>query len=367
MSAAMVVAAASANATSAADDAESSLDPMEVLEELELDYEEECNRAVEMRQELRAAQLEAQQLRLRLRAVQGPTHAGPTEMPAFSEEDARLELRVEELKRLFQWLAERIDLSQPPTIFTVGFEVAVAGRAIRLNRVAQWRVRSSSSSSSSSPAATVAEAKEQPACDAYGGLSEDLRLSVPEDLKDDIASMLASALVIGRHPHAAGATGLSKLSNCSVLPAPLSDKLRKFANAWDLIAGEVSTAACVDLAPTTRPEPAVLLAHQEAPNGILLATWPSPEAMRKFRMPESTIEQPLPSVGDRVEVLYGGEWYRGTLLLVDASGMAIVQCDVDSQGVWTPAPLSYVRLIASDDGAGLPDDVEVGPPTGDAE
>jgi len=116
--------------------------------------------------------------------------------------------------------------------------------------------------------------------------------------------------------------------------------LQRLADTWELVPGELST-------PTqTCAEPAVLLAHRTSSRGILVATWPTQEALKAFALmfaPDGWI----PSVGERVEALYEGAWYAGTLEALDATGKAIVKCDVDEPGIFTVVPLSQVRNPAT--------------------
>lgn len=119
----------------------------------------------------------------------------------------------------------------------------------------------------------------------------------------------------------------------------LEREVRAFAAAWDLSAGELA------LATSGRPEPAVLLAKPHSIQGILIASWPTKEALDAFHllsMASSGRGGPL-RVGERVEVVYAGAWSSGVLKSIDASGKAGVQCDMDASGVLTLASLCDVR------------------------
>lgn len=261
-------------------------------EELQIDYEEQCDEVVELQNELRAAKLEAQQLRLRLQAARnrGSAQADTAAMPAVGP--SAEEQRAAEFHTLLRWLAEHADLNSVE-VFDVGYEVVVSGRSVLMQRVAQWRLAT-----------------------APGG---QLRISVPFDHQESIAGLLAATKACG---------------------AVDAESLRRFSAVWDLVPGELMTAA------RGSTEPAVLLAFRGAPQGILVASWPTPQALEAFRALSSTAGE-TPQLGERVEVEYEGSWYMGTLHSVDAAGKASVRCDVDAPGVFTIAPLYRVRRIAA--------------------
>jgi len=278
-------------------------------EELEFSYQEACNEAVELAQELRAAKIEAQQLRLRLKAEGGKpvgianatAQNVPVALPGV--EVAVQEQRMQGICDMFQWIADNVDLSHTE-VLDVNCEVPVGGRTVLLQKIAQWSLPS------------VA--------------SKRLRVSVPIEHQEEIAGLLRTAKSTGR-----------------VGPPELR---RKLAATWELVPGELST-------PTqTCAEPAVLLAHHMSSRGILVATWPTREALKAFALlyvPEGSV----PSVGERVEALYEGTWYLGTVQALDDSGKAVVKCDVDEEGTFTVIPLSQVRRLSAesqspdDDGA----------------
>lgn len=266
-------------------------------EELQLDYEDKCNEVVELQHELRIARLEAQQLRLRLQAAakkNGSNQAQMAAMPAVgpSAGESAEEQRSNELHTFLRWLAEHADLSRVE-VFDVGYDVDVAGRFVQMQRIAQF-----------------------PLTNATGG---QLRMSIPIEHQESITGLLAATKACG---------GVD------------AESLRRFCAVWDLVPGELMTAA------RRSAEPAVLLALRGAPQGILVASWPTPQALEAFRAVSATVgETPLP--GDRVEVEYEGAWYNGILHSVDAAGKASVRCDVDAPGVLTIAPLFRVRRMVA--------------------
>lgn len=277
-------------------------------EELQLDYEEKCNEVVELRAELRAAKIESQQLRLRLQAAvakgggaQGGGGAAAVGMPAAMPGMAPQPLPGQELRPTISWLAEHVDLNRPLELLDVGFEVPIGGRTVHLQRVAQW------------PLALPAPSTTR------------LRLSVPMEEQEAVAAFLAAVKARGNTPE--------------------PEALAAFAAHWELVPGDLTTAT------HAHPEPAVLLAHRHRVYGILVATWPTREALDAFHALHSTNGE-APRVGDRVEVEYEGDWYAGVLHAVDAAGKASVKCDVDEEGVFTIAPLHRVKPIPGSGGAG---------------
>jgi len=283
------------------------------LESMELDYDDKCNEAVELKAELKAAQIEAQQLRLRLRAAaakggaagSSSTINGTTKMPSPSEQSVGVELRAEDFRRLLVFLVERIDLSKPPTVFNVVADATVDGRAFRFDRVAQWCLRTM---------------PWEPAARAGTGL----RLTVPAELQCEIAALLAAT-------QANGYTA--------------AESNKQLAEIWDMVVGDVRTVQVL------QPQPAILLARRNQPGpvqGVLVASWPVPEVNDTVQAPDVILQPPrlavdVPAIGERVEILFEGQWYTGVLQSIDKVGMASVKCDVDAPGILTVASIANVR------------------------
>eukprot|EP00811_Abedinium_folium_P017583 NODE_2650_length_2172_cov_10.578973.p1 GENE.NODE_2650_length_2172_cov_10.578973~~NODE_2650_length_2172_cov_10.578973.p1 ORF type:complete len:499 (-),score=112.19 NODE_2650_length_2172_cov_10.578973:509-2005(-) len=284
------------------------------LESVQLDYEETCDEVAELQKELRAATLEAQQMRLRLQAVTGGKGVAPCCMPEVVVNTAPNpeEQRATELRTLFEWVAQHVDASEPD-VFEVNFQVPIAGRSVHLQRVVQW------------------------ALDTKG-----LRLSVPIEHRDEIEALLTTA----RAPGGAGGDVLLGASVSSLSPSssPVVGSrrtldvalLRHLASTWDVVVGEFMTPA------HAHAEPAVLLAHRGSSQGILLATWPTREALEAFHAMRAALGSAL-KVGERVEVAFEGQWYAGVLTAIDALGKAVVACDTDAPGLLTIAPMDHVR------------------------
>lgn len=268
-------------------------------EELKLCYEEACNEAVELAQQLRAAKLEAEQLRIRLKAsgldkapVTGVLAQSSVPTPP-SVEDSILEQRMRGIHDMFKWIAEHIDLSHVD-IFDVGCEVPISGRSFRLQKVAQWSL----------PTAP----------------GKRLKLSVPIEHQDEVVQVLQKAKSTGQ------------LGN--------RQELQRLASAWELVPGELQ----LPMGAISSTEPAVLLANRVSSRGILVATWPTREALEAFAILH-TQDGRLPIPGQRVEALFEGTWYVGTLETMDITGKATIKCDVDEPGVFTIVPLNQVRKI----------------------
>jgi len=247
-------------------------------EAFQLEYEELCNEALELQAELRAEKIEVQQLRLRLKAANCSSNTTSSALPAILEEP-----RAQELQRLFKWLAGTVDLSESE-IFDVGFEVPIGGRKVHLHRVVQWPL-------------------------SVAGLL----LTAPLEHREPLRNLLASTRSTG------------KVDTAAVL---------HFLCGWDLIAGEFAASGIA--------EPSVLLSHRDSTQGILVAAWPTREALQVSRACSSSLR-----LGERVEVEYDGQIYPGVLHAVDAQhGMASIRCDADPPGVMTVTPLSHVHRLA---------------------
>lgn len=260
-------------------------------EDLQFEYEQECDRVQELKNELKGAKLEVQQLRMRLKAAKLDTSrcgcasgGAMAALPGVTHEDGR----HTELANFLMWLAEQVEFERRET-FHVGFEVPIAGTAVHLQDIIQW------------PLKTVPGRR--------------LRISVPMQWEDEIVTLLETA-------KRDGSVNLRTLHT--------------FAATWELLPGEITTMT------QKASEPAVLLARRGSVQGILVATWPTQQCLEAFHA-LCTIGDWTPALGDRVEVEYNGDWYLGTLHSLDATGKASVSCDVDAPGVLTLAPMHRLR------------------------
>eukprot|EP00931_Biecheleriopsis_adriatica_P054046 TRINITY_DN31771_c0_g1_i1.p1 TRINITY_DN31771_c0_g1~~TRINITY_DN31771_c0_g1_i1.p1 ORF type:complete len:333 (-),score=75.47 TRINITY_DN31771_c0_g1_i1:167-1165(-) len=281
--------------------------------------------AASLKAEVQRFRLEAQQLRLRLQAAGAESSLVPGQVQAGS---GNAESQQHELRSLFQWLVESVDLSHQ-VVFECGSgegEVQVGGRRVLLQRMATWQLSS------------------------HAGL----KLSVPLELQAELAGLLHDARKRGRLAEA---------------------QVQTLANSWELVGAEVVAASM------GAPEPAIFLVHRQTAQAVVVAQWPSVEFVKRTAtpifdpdshfsrltaqknaggltfaaplMPKDTQRTPkeqaqwaAPAVtlskGDLVEVEYEGTWFTGVLEGVEGD-MANVKCDVDGPGVITVAPLKNVR------------------------
>jgi len=247
-----------------------------------------------LKAEVEEVRLQSQQLRLQLQALGADASLVPQKIKAGTGTglDSHYELRS-----LFQWLVETVNLEQQ-VVFECGNgegEVQVGGRHVLLHRMATWQ------------------------------LSGSLKLSVPLELQAEISGLLLQARKRGR----------------------IDEEVENLYSTWELLSAEVVSATST----VSAPEPAIFLVHRQTGQAVVVAKWPTVE----FRRPDSfdpgrhfqrrvaaTTSGDVPTCGDRVEVEYEGNWFTGTLQSVEGD-VANVKCDVDPPGVVTVAPLTSVR------------------------
>lgn len=259
-------------------------------ETLQLDYDEKCDEVVELQNELKAAKIEAAQLRMRLKAAASSGKPNPQvstvvpNLPAV----AVAEPGLRNLENFVAWLAEHVCLDHEVAL-DVGLEVPIAGYTMQMGRVVQWPLTFP--------------------------LGTRLFLTAPLECKEQLRDLLT-------------ATRQKK----KVDP----ESLQILAALWNLVPGELETIT------QKAAEPVVMLAHRCSQLGILVASWPTAGALEAFRALCSVDGEPF-QVGQRVEVEYDGQWYVGTLHSLTATGKAGVGCDVDGPSVLTIAPVYRVR------------------------
>lgn len=265
-------------------------------EELELDYNEMCDDVVDLKNELKAAKIEAMQLHLRLKAAiaKSPDAAATVmpRMPAVAVKDQRLE----DIEKFLMFLAKDVCLDQE-TELQVGLSVTVANRTAQMQRVVQWPI-------------FMAGSAERP-------VPRRLELSAPIECAPSLKALLATTKAEGK-----------------VDP----EQLQIAAATWDLVAGDLETVTQKAL------EPVAMLAHRSMQLGILVASWPTPAALEAFQAVFSVDGEPF-QAGQRVEVEYNGTCFVGTLHSVTANGKAVVHCDVDRPDVLTLSPIHQVRHL----------------------
>jgi len=269
--------------------------------------------AHDLRLRLMHERLEVEACRSHLEAAGVAGHSSSSLVPATMQAGKILaDAQQLELRRLLQWLATSVDLSQH-VIFDCGAGkglMQVGGKSVNMHRMAAWQLPP----------------------------SEGLKLSVPVDILAEVATLLAEAQARGRLPE---------------------DVFQCFAADWELISAEVASAPGV-------VEPAIFLVNCKTSQAIVCACWPvvdfeGPErvcasapfdpakhfynlsALVGDEVPECS-PRPCPawSTGDRVEVEWEGEWFTGVLQWVHGN-VANVKCDVDEPGVTTDASITNVR------------------------
>lgn len=255
-------------------------------DEMQEEIDEKCNELVELQNDFRATQLEAQQLRMRLKGVL-PLAGSIIVLPGSDVTEE--ERRAVEMESFFEWLAASLDISDSEEI-EVGLQVPMQGRQILLGKVRQWHSSVGS-----------------------------LRLSVPTEFSEEVLSVFKLA---------AGGETEGSLG-------------RHLANSWELLPTVIVVAG--------QQEPAVLLLRRGekrgAEKGMLVASWPTREHVES-EIAAADMDTNELSIGMRVEVEFEGQWYCGIVHAVDVdAGRASIICDVDAPGVVTRAPVASLRPI----------------------
>lgn len=259
-------------------------------DEMQEEHDEKCNEVLELQNELRASQLEAQHLRMRLKSVL-PLTGSQIALPGSDvSEDQR---RGVEMRSFFEWLAVCMDISHSEEL-EVGLQVPMQGRQIFLGKMMQWH-------------SSVGR----------------LQLSVPTEFSEEVLSVFKLARAQGGHIE----EGIG----------------RRLADSWELLPTVIVVAG--------QQEPAVLLVRrgqkQGAEQSMLVASWPTREHVEsEIERAASDIDANELPIGMRVEVEFEGQWYCGILHEVDVvAGRASVICDVDAPGIVTRAPISSLRPL----------------------
>eukprot|EP00929_Paragymnodinium_shiwhaense_P094199 TRINITY_DN54633_c0_g1_i1.p1 TRINITY_DN54633_c0_g1~~TRINITY_DN54633_c0_g1_i1.p1 ORF type:complete len:432 (+),score=99.75 TRINITY_DN54633_c0_g1_i1:88-1383(+) len=295
----------------------SSSPPSEIdEEELRLDLDDKINEVTELQQELREKQLGIQQMKLRLKAVeataartpagrradgssgpsQGPQRpiALPTAQHSAPQAPASPlpaeDPRASEMRSLFQWIAEHIDLVHGEKLY-VNQDVSVQGHTATLRTMVQWPLLCNS--------------------------AEQLYFSVPIEHERPLMEVL----------------------DILKQKRPITIDFMLLANHWAILPGAIA----VDL--HAQALPAVLLAYRGSNDAAVVGSWPTAGALEGFRAYHATDGDKLPTVGDRVSVEYEGVWYPGVLQSMDSTGRASVNCDADPTGTLTIAPAHRLRKM----------------------
>jgi len=248
------------------------------LEELQLDHEEITNDLVDIQAEIRAAKIEAQELRMRLQTTERK-NAPAAKVPDQMQTGAAGNPRAEELRRIFQWLADKAVLEEPRA-FNANSDLIMGSQQVHLRNIVQWR------------------------------LTGDLRLSVPEELAAEISNMLSAAKADGKFFSEAKATSI--------------------INEWVLTTSELLSET---------PTGVTLLTHSVSQRSCLVANFPPPPGPPPRQV--ETLDGV--TVGDRVEVNFKEQWFTGTVKGIEESGVAAIHCDVDPPEVMLKASLHFLR------------------------
>jgi hypothetical protein len=316
----------------------------EQLEALRGSYGKACALAASLERSIQQAQWHALSLRAFLRdaGVHDAASLVPHSLRSGGQPDSSGELRA-----LLEWLAERVNLSDE-TAYSAEGEWMIGDHCIEWGRMVTW---------------------------SLAGVSQ--KLSVPADFRDEVVRLLVSTRTRG---------GVNET------------ELRKFAMKWTLVG--------VDVVTNGDTVPAIFLINEEVSSTVIVADWPvvdqqppsrpsldlkqhfgrqvshfGPEAKAAHiqgvawpvltspaRVPvsmvgpvnvlercvcvrhvtEADLRAPPVHVseGDRVEVKFDGQWFSGVVQRVQGN-VAKVQCDADTPGTITIAPLLLVRPAQS--------------------
>lgn len=264
----------------------SNLEEMEELqdkmEQLQLDYEEKCGELVERENDLKAAKMQIEELRILLKSGQtGDRRSSmvPDTMGAGGSQVVG-NPQAEELRRMFLWLAEKVVLEEPIQ-YNANCDLVMGGHHVQMRNVVQWCIRD---------------------CD--------LRLTVAEEMAPEISNLLSATK---QNPTIMCEAHANSIIDawCLTTSPPLSETL----SAMTLLTHRVNQICC---------------------------------SVANFPLPPAPPTQPLQecagiSVGDVVEVMFEGEWFKGTVKVIESDGVAQVHCDVDPPEVLTKTPLSFLR------------------------
>eukprot|EP00450_Noctiluca_scintillans_P040501 CAMPEP_0194479128 /NCGR_PEP_ID=MMETSP0253-20130528/2348_1 /TAXON_ID=2966 /ORGANISM="Noctiluca scintillans" /LENGTH=344 /DNA_ID=CAMNT_0039318305 /DNA_START=49 /DNA_END=1083 /DNA_ORIENTATION=+ len=318
------------------------------LEALRGSYGEACDLAESLERSIQQAQLHA--LSLRASLWNAGVHDGASLIPGSVRSGGQQDSAAE-LKTLLEWLAERVNLSEETAYHTEG-EWTIGAHCIEWGRMVTWSLT---------------------------GVSQ--KLSVPADFRDEVIRLLVSTRTRG------------KVNDAEV---------QKFALQWSLLG--------VDVVTNGETVPAIFLINEEVSSTVIVADWPVVEQQppqrpsldlqhhfshhfSHFSSVETAVNMqgvawpsvpsprrmagpaPLPkaspvsvlercvsvrhvteadlrdppvhvSEGDRVEVKFDGQWFSGVVQRVHGN-VAKVQCDADTLGTITIAPLLLIRPAQS--------------------
>jgi len=197
------------------------------FEQLQLDHEDKCNESVECQNDLKAARMEIQELQLLLKSQTGEQRSSivpETIAAGNSGPGVVCNPQAEELRRMFSWLAEQVEVDDQIVFDASEHRLAVAGQQVQMGRIVQWRFKEG-----------------------------DLRLTVPEDLASEIRNLLADA---------------------KVNPSILCDASAKtIMDSWLLSFNEP---------PSQTTSAVTLLTHHQSHANCIVANFPEPHPVQEF-------------------------------------------------------------------------------------
>lgn len=196
----------------------------EQLEQLQLDYDEKCNELAERENELRAANIKIQELQILLGSQAGqPCSSAVPLTIAAGISDVAGNPQAEELRRMFLWLAEQVELEGPIHFDASSHNLTVAGREVPMGNIVQWRLKQT-----------------------------DLRLSVPSELASEVSNLLS-------------ATKMNPKTMCET-------KAKAVLDSWLLTSGE---------APSETTSAVTLLTHRVSQVTCIVANFPVPHVCQE--------------------------------------------------------------------------------------
>jgi hypothetical protein len=202
----------------------------EQFDQLQSEYDEKCNELVERENDLKAARIEIEELQILLKShtgehcsstvpptmQAGPGNSGPSGVAGNPQ--------TEELRRMFAWLAEYVELEDPIQFNASDHNLVVAGQPVRMDNIVQWRLSQT-----------------------------DLRLTVPEELASEISNLLA-------------ATKMNRNAMCDA-------KAKDILDSWLLTTGQP---------PSENMSAVTLLTHRDSHVSCIVANFPVPLPLQEF-------------------------------------------------------------------------------------
>jgi hypothetical protein len=252
-------------------------------QELQSKYARKCVELAERQAELRATQVEVQELRKRLNGTEiKNTSLVPAQVRAGP---GMAGSAVTDLQRILVWIAERIVIEDSVS-FDACCAIILGDQRIHLQSIVQWR------------------------------LDDDLRLSVPEEIASEVRDFFIAAK-----------------ADSSLFS---SAKAKIIVDSWQMTQCEDAKTR-LTLLTHKESESNCIVADFPVPPP------PSPKKAIASKMTLRSSNTPLAvKVGDHVEVNFDGQWYAGVVCRIDGTD-SYVHCDVDPPEVITKSPVHMLR------------------------